>query len=147
MKRKVNINSAIRLIIMLFLGTAFFCHPRANIAYQKLYLHTWELEYITGLRIAFEGLYPDKKPKIRFNKETHRVEGNNSCNGYAAEYKLKGDRIAFGEPGPTTMMYCGEGEQQFLMTIKKVNRYQIDADGKLNLLLDNVPMLRFKPIK
>ncbi len=28
---------------------------------------TWELNYISGKRIAFEGLYPDKKPQISLN--------------------------------------------------------------------------------
>jgi len=41
------------------------------------------------------------------------------------------------------MMYCGEGEKFFVNTIKKVNRYKIDADGKLNLMMDDVPMMRF----
>ncbi len=27
----------------------------------------WELEYISGPRITFEGLYPSKKPQITFN--------------------------------------------------------------------------------
>ena len=83
----------------------------------------WELEYITGPRIAFEGLYPDKKPEITFNAMTNTVSGNNSCNGYSADYKVAGNMISFGDPGISTMMYCGEGEKIFLSTMKKVNRY------------------------
>ena len=105
---------------------------------------SWELEYLSGPRIAFQGLFPDKKPWITFNQTTRKVEGNSSCNGYAAKYTSEGNHISFGEPDPTTMMYCGEGENFFLNTMKKVNQYTIDADGKLNLMMDEVPMMRFK---
>lgn len=114
---------------------------------DELYKGTWELEYISGPRIAFNGLYPDKKPQISFNKETKKAEGNNSCNGYSADYTISGDAITFGEPGPTTMMFCGEGEQVFLSTMKKVNKFNIDADGKLNLMLNDVSMMRFHKIQ
>jgi heat shock protein HslJ len=109
---------------------------------------TWELEYISGLRIAFEGLYPDKKPQITFNATTTEVSGTTSCNGYMAKYTSDGKSISFGEPGPTTMMFCeGGGEQTFLQMMKKVNNYSIDKEGKLNLNIDGVPMMRLKKIK
>lgn len=113
---------------------------------DALFNTTWELEYLSGPRIAFNGLYPDRKPKITFNKEANRVDGNNGCNGYSANYVLEGNDISFGEPGPTTMMFCGEGEVFFLNTMKKINKYNIDNDGKLNLMIDDVPMMRFKKI-
>lgn len=112
-----------------------------------LFNTTWELEYLSGPRIAFKGLYPDRKPVITFNETTNKVEGNNSCNGYSAAYKLNAETISFGEPGPTTMMYCGEGEKFFLNTMQKINKYQIDSDGKLNLLMDDVVMMRFKEVE
>lgn len=106
---------------------------------------TWELEYISGPRIAFEGLYPTKKPQFTFNTTTNVVSGTSSCNGYSAKYTSDGKTISFGEPGPTTMMFCeGGGEQTFLQMIKKVNNYSIDKDGKLNLNIGEVPMMRFK---
>ena len=111
---------------------------------MALYSSTWELEYLSGPRIAFEGLYPDKKPQITFNKDTKKVVGNNGCNGYNADYTLNGNSIYFGEPGPSTLMYCGEGETFFLNTIKKINSYSIDKDGKLNLMMNEVTMMRFK---
>jgi len=133
-------------ILSLFIFTLIIgsCSSTKKVATDDLFNTTWELEYLSGPRIAFDGLYPDKRPKITFNKTTNRVEGNNSCNGYSADYTLNGDGISFGEPGPTTMMYCGEGETFFLNTIKKVNKYKIDDDGKLNLMIDDVPMMRFK---
>ncbi|MUH34425.1 META domain-containing protein [Zobellia amurskyensis] len=111
---------------------------------HKLYDTVWELEYLSGPRIAFSGLYPNRKPVISFNKERSRVEGNNSCNGYSADFTLNGKQISFGEPGPTTMMFCGQGEAFFVNTMKKITAYTIDEDGKLNLFLDDVPMMRFK---
>lgn len=111
---------------------------------EKLYTTTWELDYISGSRIGFNGLYPDKKPEISFNKETGKVSGNNSCNGYLGDYILKNNFISFGEPETTTMMFCGEGEKEFLNSIKKVNKFSFDQDGKLNLMKDDVALLRFK---
>lgn len=113
----------------------------------NLYAHTWQLEYISGIRIAFEGLFPDKKPHITFDENENIVRGDAGCNGYSATYTKEADRIAFGDPGPSTMMYCGEGEQYFLNMMKKVNRYNVDSDGKLNLMIDDVPMMRFKIIE
>ena len=108
---------------------------------------TWELEYISGPRIAFEGLYPNKKPQITFDQKETKVFGNNGCNGYSASYTLNGTALTFGEPGPTTMMFCdGGGEQQFLLQIKKITSYAIDKDGKLNLIQGDVPMMRFKKV-
>ncbi|RKF02939.1 heat shock protein HslJ [Tenacibaculum lutimaris] len=116
-------------------------------AADQLYNTTWELEYITGPRIAFDGLYPTKKPQLTFDKETKKATGNNGCNGYAAEFMLgEENAISFGEAGPTTMMYCGQGEQVFLKTIKKINKYSFDIEGKLNLLMDDVTMMRFKKV-
>jgi heat shock protein HslJ len=104
----------------------------------------WELEYISGSSIAFEGLFPNTKPAISFNATNKEVRGTNSCNGYWAKYSSEGQSIVFGEPGPTTMMYCGEGEKVFLETMSKVNKYNFDSEGKLQLLINEVPMMRFK---
>lgn len=112
-----------------------------------LYDTTWELEYISGPRIAFEGLYPNKKPQITFDQKETKVFGNNGCNGYSAPYTLSGKSLTFGEPGPATLMFCdGGGEQQFLQQMKKITSYSIDKDGKLNLIQGDVPMMRFKKV-
>ncbi|TDP00834.1 META domain-containing protein [Flavobacterium sp. 245] len=113
----------------------------------NLFGATWELEYISGPRIAFEGLYPNKKPQITFDQKETKVFGNNGCNGYSAPYTLSGKSLTFGEPGPSTMMFCdGGGEQQFLQQMKKITSYSIDKDGKLNLIQGDVPMMRFKKV-
>lgn len=138
-------NNTLVFILSFFLMVVS-CGPTKNMDDDKLYNATWELEYISGPRIAFEGLFPDKKPQISFNRETGKAEGNNSCNGYSADYTLSGSSISFGEPGPTTMMFCGQGEKQFLNMMQKVNAYSFDDQGKLNLLVGSVPMMRFKKL-
>lgn len=112
-----------------------------------LFNATWELEFISVPRIAFKGLYPKNKPVITFNQKTNKVEGTNSCNGYSADFKVAEAKISFGEPSPTTMQFCGQGERVFLNMIKKVNAYHIDDEHKLNLKIDDVIMMRFKSIK
>ena len=92
-------------------------------------------------------MFSDKKPQLEFNREEGIVTGNSGCNGYSAQFKVDGNTISFGEPGPSTLMYCGEGETFFRNTIKKVNRFKIDENGKLNLMLNDVPMMRFKKIQ
>ena len=112
---------------------------------EALYGPTWELEYISGPRIAFDGLFPNKKPQISFNKETGKVTGTDSCNGYRADFELVENTIAFSDPGPTTMMFCGGSERQFLLMMKKIDGYSME-EGKLNLLVGEVPMMRFKKV-
>lgn len=105
---------------------------------------TWELEYISGPRITFEGLYPEEKPTITINESEKKFGGNSSCNVYSGEFTLKNDQIHFGDV-IKTMRFCeGGGETTFLNTLGKVNKYAIDEDGKLVFSKDDVPMMRFK---
>ncbi len=130
-------------LVITFIGIA--CSTSKNAGKSDLYKSSWQLEYVTGPRIAFEGLFPEKKPILRFNKKTGRVEGNDSCNGYHAPFTTDGRSLEFGEPGPSTLMYCGEGEQIFRKTLKKINGYHI-KEGKLELLQDGLPMMRFRKV-
>ena len=135
-------------LIILFLSVLVLgasCNPKPDDS-EALFNTTWELEYISGPRIAFDGLFPEKKPQIAFDKETSKVSGTDSCNGYSADYKLNQNALSFGEPGPTTMMFCGGGERQFLNMMQKIDGYAME-DGKLNLLIGEVPMMRFKKVE
>lgn len=135
-------------VLSLTLIFAACSNPKLSKAEDQLTDATWELDYISGPRIAFAGLYPDKKPTIAFNIKEKQVSGNNGCNGYSAKYSAEGDAISFGEPGPTTMMFCqGGGDQVFLKTMSTVNKFNFDDEGKLQLLLSDVSMMRFKKIK
>lgn len=135
------------LSIGLFILILNSCATKKNKEGEKLFNTNWQLVYMSGPRIAFDGLFPNKKPEITFNKETSEVTGNNSCNGYSTTYTLDRKSLSFGEPGPTTMMYCGDGESQFLSMMKRIDSYSFDVDGKLNLMVGDVPMMRFKKIQ
>ena len=122
------------------------CSSTKNTDKKVLQNSTWELEYLSGPKITFEGLFPEKKPVITFDKAGRNVKGNSGCNGYTAPYTLENKNISFGEPGPSTLMFCGDGEGFFRNAMKKVNKYQVDSEGKLVLLMNEVALMRFKKI-
>nr|WP_315238371.1 META domain-containing protein [uncultured Flavobacterium sp.] len=106
----------------------------------------WELSYITGPRIAFEGLYPEKKPTINFNTKENLVSGNNSCNSYTGQLNVSENEINFKQPMVTTKMMCidGQGEQVFMSTLSKVTSYNVTDDGRtLNFISGNIETMRF----
>lgn len=106
---------------------------------------TWNLTYITGPRIAFEGLFPNRKPFIRFDVKEQRVSGNNSCNSYTGKLVVDGNTIDFTQPMAVTKMMCldGNGEETFMTTLQKVNKYKVADEGKaLILSMDDVEMMR-----
>ncbi|WP_413997840.1 META domain-containing protein [Flavobacterium sp. W1B] len=107
---------------------------------------TWELNYITGPRIAFEGLYPDKKPSIVFDLKENRVSGNNSCNNFMGPLNVKDNKINFKDAkmGMTMMACQGSGDSVFMSTLDKVQTYSISEDGKtLSFIMGDIAMMRF----
>lgn len=106
---------------------------------------TWELNYITGSRIAFDGLYPNKKPTITFDVVNNVVSGNTSCNNFNGKLIVEGNKIDFTIPLAMTKMMCqdGKGENVFLGTLKKVNTYSISNGTSLNFIQDDISVLRF----
>lgn len=140
-------NYILLFVAVLALSFNSCCTKKTAADASALYNTTWELEYISGPRIAFDGLFPDKKPFIKFDESKKEVFGNAGCNGYSAPYTLNGKSLSFGEQGPATLMYCeGGGEQTFTTMIRTIDSYSIDKDGKLNLLVKDVPMMRFKKV-
>ena len=110
---------------------------------------TWQLKYITGPRIAFNGLFPENKPTITFDLKESRVSGNNSCNDYSGSLIVKGNQINFKDSKMiATLMACqGQGEQVFMSTLGKINTYSISEDGKiLNFIMGDIAMMRFEKI-
>lgn len=128
-------------IISLFVVS---CTTNSMAKNDKMYANAWELEYITGPRITFQGLFPDMKPKIQFTKGSDMITGNSGCNGYSTKYTLKGSKISFQQPEMSTMAYCGDGENVFRKTMTQVDNYRM-KDGKLEMLMGDVLMMRFKP--
>ena len=107
---------------------------------------TWELNYITGPRITFDGLYPNKKPTINFDIKESRVSGNNSCNSFTGKLVVTGNKIDFNQPMAVTKMMCmdGQGEQVFMSTLPKITSYDVTDDGKtLNFISGDIAMMRF----
>lgn len=105
----------------------------------------WELNYITGPRIAFEGLYPNNKPTINFNLKDNSVSGNNSCNRYSGKLNANGNTISFKDPMAVTKMFCpGEGENIYMSTLQKIDSYSVSEDGKtLHFSMGAIEMMRF----
>ncbi len=105
---------------------------------------TWELNYISGRKIVFEGLYPEKKPFITFDTDKQRVNGSTSCNMFNGNLVADGQTISFSEPMAMTRMMCqGEGEQAFLSVLKTVNRYAITDDNTLTFIMGDIAVMRF----
>ena len=108
---------------------------------------TWQLNYITGPRIAFDGLYPDRKPTITFNLKENKVSGNNSCNQYFGALKEDGNKINFKDAkmGMTMMACPGNGENTYMKTLEKIDSYSLSEDGKsLSFLMGEIAMMRFE---
>lgn len=108
---------------------------------------SWQLNYITGPRIAFDGLYPNKKPEISFDTKNSTLSGNNSCNSFSGKLIVNQGTIDFTQPMAMTKMMCADtqqGENVFMTTLPKINKYTVSEDGKtLTLLSADVAMMRF----
>ena len=104
----------------------------------------WELDYISGPRIAFNGLYPGKKPTIKFELAEKRLSGNSSCNSFYGKLDADDTHINFNTPFATTKMACpGEGETIFFEMLKKVNLYNVSGDTTLNFMMGDIAIMRF----
>ncbi len=103
----------------------------------------WELNYISGIRIAFDGLYPGKKPFIRFELGQSMISGNTSCNGFSSKYTMNGNAIKFAPPLSTMMACPGNGEKTFTDMLQKVNKYALSDDNTLNFMIGDVAVMRF----
>lgn len=105
---------------------------------------SWELNYISGPRIAFDGLYPKNKPTLILNASLSEFSGNSSCNGYGGKVTVKGSKITFGDAIATMMACEGNGEQVYFKTLKQITSYNISPDGNtLNLLSNDIAVMRF----
>lgn len=107
----------------------------------------WELNYITGPRIAFDGLYPDKKPTIIFDLKEKKVAGNNSCNQYFGALVMEKNKINFNDAkmGMTMMACQGDGDTTYMKTLEKIDSYSVSEDGNtLTFSMGDVAMMRFK---
>lgn len=136
------------LIVTFIVLTLTACHATKNTTNSSNSLQgEWVLTYISGPRIAFEGLYPNEKPTINFDLVSHKVFGKNSCNNYSGMIKIEGSKINFKDSKmAVTMMACpGNGDGVYMNMLEKVDSYTISNDGKELLMMgDGVRLLRFE---
>lgn len=104
---------------------------------------TWELDYISGAKIAFEGLYPGKKPVITFNLPDSKATGNSSCNSFNIAFTIDDNNINFNDPVSTRMACPGAGEATFFNTLKTATKYSISGNT-LNLIMGDIAVMRFQ---
>ena len=102
----------------------------------------WELNYISGTKIAFNGLFPNKKPLIVFDLPKPEANGNGGCNGYSCKIMVDGNRISFGDALSTMMACDGNGEPLYFKTLKTVTAYSITNDT-LTMMMDDIAVMRF----
>jgi heat shock protein HslJ len=107
---------------------------------------SWELNYISGPKITFEGLYPNKKPALTFDTAKKQLSGNTGCNSLNGPFTISEKAISFKQPLAMTKMFCeGGGETTFIETLKQVDNYAISDDGKvLSLSKGNTALMRFE---
>ncbi|WP_437922315.1 META domain-containing protein [Sphingobacterium sp. LRF_L2] len=104
---------------------------------------TWELDYISGSKIALDGLFPGKKPTINFDLDEGRVNGNGGCNNYNGSVEINETKIKFG-PLMSTKMACeGNGEAVFFSTMQKVNTFSVD-EKTLQFIMGDIVIMRFQ---
>ena len=134
------------IFILVFCSAALIsCKCKKTDSVSKLE-GNWELNYISGPRIAFDGLYPNKKPTLNFDLKENHISGNSSCNSFNGKLILDGNKIDFTQPMAMTKMMCqdGQGEQVFMSTLGKITSYDVTDDGKtLNLISGDIAMMRF----
>lgn len=109
----------------------------------------WQLNYITGPKISFDGLYAETVPSVTFDLKENRFSGTNSCNRFSGSFTLDKNKISFkNDKTAMTMMACqGNGDQVFMSTLQKIDSYTITDNGKtLNFLMGDLIMMRFEKI-
>jgi|SRR5690606_36972273 len=132
---------ALVLVIALSSCSALQTQSPARSDYQGL-SGTWVLTYITGPRIAFDGLYPGQKPTMIFDLEKNHLSGNTSCNSYGSEIVLDKDKIKIEKPYSTMMACEGNGESTYINTLLKVESFKVQGDT-LRFYMDEIEMMRF----
>lgn len=106
---------------------------------------TWVLDLIPYPQGTIDSLYASRKPELTFEPATGRFSGYNGCNNINGP--LVGDQksISFkGDIAMTKMGCSGQGEAVFMEHLKKINRYNVSADGKtLTMIQGDIALLRF----
>lgn len=136
------------LVLIAFSAIFASCNSSKKIVASKDDLQgSWQLNYISGPRIAFQGLYPNTVPSVTFDLKENRFSGTNSCNRFTGSFTFDKNKINLKDDKTVmTMMACqGNGDQVFMSTLTKIDGYTISDDGKmLTFLMGDVAMMRFE---
>lgn len=105
---------------------------------------TWELNFLSGPKIALEGLFPNGKPTLIFKFPADEAMGHGGCNGYSAKVKVDKQKISVADP-LSTMMFCeGNGEPQYFKALKTITSFSLSDDkNTLNLIAGDIAVMRF----
>lgn len=104
---------------------------------------TWELDYMAGQETPFAELFSGAKPTLTFDKDG-KVFGNASCNRFNSTFTVDGSKINFGNSATTRMMCPSiKGEQAFLETLGKVNRFSVNGNV-LTMIIGDIAVMRFQ---
>lgn len=106
---------------------------------------TWVLDLLPSPSGAMDSLYPTRKPELTFEPAKKRFYGYSGCNQMNGPLVGEGHNISFRDDIAMTLMACpGEGENVFMENLKKINRFDISADGKtLTMIQGDIALLRF----
>ena len=102
---------------------------------------TWEVDYLSGTRIAFDGLFPNKKPTLHFDLPSTKATGSGSCNTYNTSFTMEGNKIKFGKLMSTEMACEGDGEAAFFKILQTVTQYSVTGNT-LNLIMGDIAVIR-----
>lgn len=104
----------------------------------------WTLNFISGPRIAFDGLYPEKKPEISFNIAERRMNGFAGCNNFNGSFSATKYQISFPNEIAMTRMICPtmQGESTFMDVLKSIDNWSVQGTT-LQLNAGPVMMMRF----
>ena len=111
---------------------------------------TWQLTAITEKVPAFQGVVPEadqSKYTILFNTDG-TFNATADCNTVAGTYKTSGSNVLTITPGPSTLVFCGEGSMGdlFVHALSTAATYVI-KDGALTITQSNEGTLAFAAAK
>lgn len=104
----------------------------------------WVLNFISGPRIAFDGLYPEKKPEIRFDIAERHMSGFSGCNNFNGTFNATKHTISFPNEIAMTRMICPnmQGESTFMDILKSIDNWSVQGTT-LQFNAGPVMMMRF----
>lgn len=106
---------------------------------------TWVLDYVPTPSGALDSLYTFGKPELTFEPAKSRLSGYSGCNRFNGPLVADKQSISFRGDIAMTMKACpGDGESVFMENLKKINRYDVSADGKtLTMIQGDIALMRF----